>query len=86
MSNAVIDIVSPDKALHHCDWMTVSGGPGLCRFRVAAEGRTLLYFYLGSAVGIRGMPKLRELSAGANRAIAARAAKPGRPGIIPLSQ
>ena len=39
MSNAVIDIVSADKALHHCYWMTVSGGPDLYSFRVAAEGR-----------------------------------------------
>jgi 3-phenylpropionate/cinnamic acid dioxygenase small subunit len=39
MSNAVIDIVGPDKALHHCYWMTVSGGPELNSFRVAAEGR-----------------------------------------------
>jgi 3-phenylpropionate/cinnamic acid dioxygenase small subunit len=39
MSNAVIDIVSADKALHHCYWMTVSGGPQLNSFRVAAEGR-----------------------------------------------
>jgi 3-phenylpropionate/cinnamic acid dioxygenase small subunit len=39
MSNAVIDIVSADKALHHCYWMTVSGGPELNSFRVAAEGR-----------------------------------------------
>lgn len=39
MSNAVIDIVSPGKALHHCYWMTVSGGPELNSFRVAAEGR-----------------------------------------------
>jgi hypothetical protein len=38
MSNAVIDIVSPDRALHHCYWMTVAGGPELNRFRVAAEG------------------------------------------------
>jgi 3-phenylpropionate/cinnamic acid dioxygenase small subunit len=39
MSNAVIDIVSPDKALHHCYWMTVAGGPELNSFRVAAQGR-----------------------------------------------
>ncbi len=39
MSNAVIDIVSADKALHHSYWMTVSGGPELNSFRVAAEGR-----------------------------------------------
>ncbi|MEO8313959.1 MAG: nuclear transport factor 2 family protein [Pseudomonadota bacterium] len=39
MSNAVIDIVSPGRALHHCYWMTVSGGPALNSFKVAAEGR-----------------------------------------------
>jgi len=39
MSNAVIDIVSADRALHHCYWMTVSGGPELNSFRVAAQGR-----------------------------------------------
>jgi 3-phenylpropionate/cinnamic acid dioxygenase small subunit len=39
MTNAVIDIVSADRALHHCYWMTVSGGPELNSFRVAAEGR-----------------------------------------------
>ena len=39
ISNGVIDIVSPDKALHHCYWMTVSGGPQLNSFKVAAEGR-----------------------------------------------
>ena len=39
MTNAVIDIVSADKALHHCYWMTVSGGPQMYSFRVAAEGR-----------------------------------------------
>ena len=39
MSNAVIDIVSADKALHHCYWMTVSGGPELNSFKVAAQGR-----------------------------------------------
>jgi len=38
MSNAVIDIVSADTARHHCYWMTVSGGPQLNSFRVAAEG------------------------------------------------
>jgi uncharacterized protein (TIGR02246 family) len=38
MTNAVIDIVSADKALHHCYWMTVSGGPAMYSFRVAAEG------------------------------------------------
>ena len=38
MTNAVIDIVSADKALHHCYWMTVSGGPQMYSFRVAAEG------------------------------------------------
>jgi 3-phenylpropionate/cinnamic acid dioxygenase small subunit len=39
MSNAVIDITSADTARHHCYWMTVSGGPELNSFRVAAEGR-----------------------------------------------
>ena len=39
MSNAVIDIVGADSARHHCYWMTVSGGPELNSFRVAAEGR-----------------------------------------------
>jgi len=39
MTNAVIDIVSADTARHHCYWMTVSGGPQLNSFRVAAEGR-----------------------------------------------
>jgi 3-phenylpropionate/cinnamic acid dioxygenase small subunit len=39
MTNAVIDIVSADTARHHCYWMTVSGGPQLYSFRVAAEGR-----------------------------------------------
>lgn len=39
MSNAVIDIVGADNARHHCYWMTVSGGPELNSFRVAAEGR-----------------------------------------------
>ena len=38
MTNAVIDIVSADRALHHCYWMTVSGGPQMYSFRVAAEG------------------------------------------------
>jgi 3-phenylpropionate/cinnamic acid dioxygenase small subunit len=39
MSNAVIDIVSADRAVHRCYWMTVAGGPELNSFRVAAEGR-----------------------------------------------
>ncbi len=39
MSNAVIDIVAADRALHHCYWMTVNGGPAMYSFRVAAEGR-----------------------------------------------
>lgn len=39
MTNAVIDIVSSDTARHHCYWMTVSGGPEMYSFRVAAEGR-----------------------------------------------
>lgn len=39
MTNAVIDIVGSDTARHHCYWMTVSGGPEMYSFRVAAEGR-----------------------------------------------
>jgi len=39
MTNAVIDIDSADHARHHCYWMTVSGGPDMYSFRVAAEGR-----------------------------------------------
>jgi 3-phenylpropionate/cinnamic acid dioxygenase small subunit len=39
MTNAVIDITSADTARHHCYWMTVSGGPAMYSFRVAAEGR-----------------------------------------------
>jgi len=39
MSNAVIDITGPDTARHHSYWMTVSGGPELYSFRVAAQGR-----------------------------------------------
>lgn len=39
MSNAVIDIVSPDSARHHCYWMTVNGGPAMYSFRIAAQGR-----------------------------------------------
>ncbi len=39
ITNAVIDIVSADTARHHSYWMTVSGGPQLNSFRVAAEGR-----------------------------------------------
>jgi uncharacterized protein (TIGR02246 family) len=38
MTNAVIDITSADTARHHCYWMTVSGGPAMYSFRVAAEG------------------------------------------------
>ena len=39
LSNAVIDITSPDTATHQAYWMTVSGGPQLNSFHVAAEGR-----------------------------------------------
>ncbi len=39
ITNAVIDIVSADTARHHSYWMTVSGGPQMYSFRVAAEGR-----------------------------------------------
>jgi 3-phenylpropionate/cinnamic acid dioxygenase small subunit len=39
ITNAVIDITGPDTALHHSYWMTVSGGPALNSFKVAAEGR-----------------------------------------------
>jgi len=39
ITNAVIDIVSADTAKHHSYWMTVSGGPQMYSFRVAAEGR-----------------------------------------------
>lgn len=39
MTNAVIDITGADTARHHCYWMTVSGGPAMYSFRVAAEGR-----------------------------------------------
>jgi len=38
MTNAVIDIVSADTARHHCYWMTVSGGPEMYNFRIAAQG------------------------------------------------
>lgn len=38
MTNAVIDIVSADTARHHCYWMTVSGGPKMYSFRIAAQG------------------------------------------------
>jgi 3-phenylpropionate/cinnamic acid dioxygenase small subunit len=38
MTNAVIDIVSADVARHHAYWMTVSGGPEMYSFRVAAQG------------------------------------------------
>jgi uncharacterized protein (TIGR02246 family) len=38
MSNAVIDITSADTARHRSYWMTVSGGPEMYSFRVAAEG------------------------------------------------
>ncbi|MFO1504050.1 MAG: nuclear transport factor 2 family protein [Steroidobacteraceae bacterium] len=39
LTNAVIDIVSPDKATHRAYWMTVNGGPAMYSFRVAAQGR-----------------------------------------------
>jgi 3-phenylpropionate/cinnamic acid dioxygenase small subunit len=39
MTNAVIDITGADTARHHSYWMTVSGGPAMYSFRVAAEGR-----------------------------------------------
>ena len=39
MTNAVIDIVDADTARHHCYWMTVSGGPQMYNFRIAAQGR-----------------------------------------------
>jgi len=39
MTNAVIDIVAADRAYHHCYWMTVSGGPQMYSFRIAAQGR-----------------------------------------------
>lgn len=39
LSNAVIDIVGPDAARHHAYWMTVSGGPQMYSFRIAAQGR-----------------------------------------------
>lgn len=39
MTNAVIEITGPDTALHHCYWMTVSGGPDMYSFRIAAQGR-----------------------------------------------
>jgi uncharacterized protein (TIGR02246 family) len=39
MTNAVIDITGADTARHHCYWMTVSGGPAMYSFRVAAQGR-----------------------------------------------
>jgi len=39
LSNAVIDIVSADTARHHAYWMTVSGGPEMYSFRIAAQGR-----------------------------------------------
>jgi len=38
MSNAVIDIVGPNTARHHSYWMTVSGGPEMYSFRIAAQG------------------------------------------------
>jgi 3-phenylpropionate/cinnamic acid dioxygenase small subunit len=39
MTNAVINITGPDTATHHCYWMTVSGGPDMYSFRIAAQGR-----------------------------------------------
>jgi 3-phenylpropionate/cinnamic acid dioxygenase small subunit len=39
LTNAVIDIVAPDTARHHAYWMTVSGGPEMYNFRIAAQGR-----------------------------------------------
>jgi uncharacterized protein (TIGR02246 family) len=39
MTNAVIDIVSADKATHRSYWMTVNGGPAMYSFRIAAQGR-----------------------------------------------
>ena len=39
MTNAVIDIVSADTARHRSYWMTVSGGPAMYSFRIAAQGR-----------------------------------------------
>jgi uncharacterized protein (TIGR02246 family) len=38
MTNAVIDITSADTARHQSYWMTVSGGPEMYSFRVAAQG------------------------------------------------
>jgi 3-phenylpropionate/cinnamic acid dioxygenase small subunit len=38
MTNAVIDITGADTATHRSYWMTVSGGPELYSFRVAAQG------------------------------------------------
>jgi 3-phenylpropionate/cinnamic acid dioxygenase small subunit len=39
MTNAVIDIVAADRALHRSYWMTVNGGPAMYSFRIAAQGR-----------------------------------------------
>lgn len=39
LTNAVIDIVSPDRATHNAYWMTVNGGPAMYSFRIAAQGR-----------------------------------------------
>jgi uncharacterized protein (TIGR02246 family) len=39
MTNAVIDITGPDTARHQSYWMTVSGGPTMYSFRIAAQGR-----------------------------------------------
>ncbi|MBK6674618.1 MAG: nuclear transport factor 2 family protein [Proteobacteria bacterium] len=39
MTNAVIDIVGPDRATHRSYWMTVNGGPAMYSFRIAAQGR-----------------------------------------------
>lgn len=38
MTNAVIDITSPTTATHRSYWMTVSGGPAMYSFRIAAQG------------------------------------------------
>jgi 3-phenylpropionate/cinnamic acid dioxygenase small subunit len=38
MTNAVIDITGADTATHRAYWMTVSGGPAMYSFRVAAQG------------------------------------------------
>jgi uncharacterized protein (TIGR02246 family) len=38
MTNAVIDITGADSATHRSYWMTISGGPEMYSFRVAAQG------------------------------------------------